>query len=271
MAYAIAVSSTAEFQSTRPRGARHGALESVNEYREVSIHAPARGATRVRLSCAPHHVVSIHAPARGATVSANPSASVVDCFNPRAREGRDRPLLGGPQAAGNVSIHAPARGATNRRAPGPLPPQVSIHAPARGATSFNPRLTKMIEEFQSTRPRGARRMRGALRVRGLVFQSTRPRGARRARPAVAARVRFQSTRPRGARPTVATPFPHVRQVSIHAPARGATRWSGVACCGCRVSIHAPARGATSAASCSLARSMFQSTRPRGARQRICMT
>ena len=34
----------------------------------VSIHAPARGATRVRSKCSYYHDVSIHAPARGATI-----------------------------------------------------------------------------------------------------------------------------------------------------------------------------------------------------------
>jgi len=55
-------------------------------------------------------------------------------------------------------------------------------------------------------------------------------------------------------------------VSIHAPARGAT----LIVCACGVvigvSIHAPARGATDAANDFKASYVFQSTRPRGARQ-----
>ena len=79
--------------------------------------------------------------------------------------------------------------------------KVSIHAPAWGATPaggrpsespacFNPRARvgrdvlaegreQDDQEFQSTRPRGARP--GTLEAEGShrVFQSTRPRGARR--------------------------------------------------------------------------------------------
>ena len=55
----------------------------------VSIHAPARGATRGRLFCHDVTQVSIHAPARGATMA-------FLLFVIRA----------------GVSIHAPARGAT---------------------------------------------------------------------------------------------------------------------------------------------------------------
>ena len=94
----------------------------------VSIHAPARGATRRLLSHG--HVpkgVSIHAPARGAT-------------------NNDDGVIG--QVA--VSIHAPARGATVYAGVQVTWIAVSIHAPARGATKveltelggtpcFNPR------------------------------------------------------------------------------------------------------------------------------------
>ena len=55
----------------------------------ISIHAPARGATKKT-----HHtyyliLISIHAPARGATVG--PQIYVTDIlhFNPRSREGSD--------------------------------------------------------------------------------------------------------------------------------------------------------------------------------------
>tara|TARA_Y100001001_G_scaffold151220_1_gene162596 strand:- start:10520 stop:10771 length:252 start_codon:yes stop_codon:yes gene_type:complete len=57
-----------------------------------------------------------------------------ECFNPRAREGRDgidvevlKDWL--------VSIHAPARGATVWNVAAGPSIQVSIHAPARGATA----------------------------------------------------------------------------------------------------------------------------------------
>ena len=101
------------FQSTRPRGARlsHHNPSFLNFI--VSIHAPARGATKKDFIDALHVVpfqstrprgarpdavkavkvtcgVSIHAPARGATYSSVEISVSPCCFNPRAREGRDR-------------------------------------------------------------------------------------------------------------------------------------------------------------------------------------
>ena len=78
---------------------------------DVSIHAPARGATSLRLlrfemgmfqSTRPRGArlnrlasdtsldVSIHAPARGATLVPNRCSARQGRFNPRAREGRDK-------------------------------------------------------------------------------------------------------------------------------------------------------------------------------------
>ena len=77
------------------------------------------------------------------------------------------------------------------------------------------------------------------------FQSTRPRGARlKQSMLVFVKYMFQSTRPRGARHEFVNGFVQYLQVSIHAPAWGATR-----------------RRRQPAASWST----FQSTRPRGAR------
>ena len=188
-----------EFQSTRPRGARHSTSLSIcspsfcfNPRARVGRDRPAsprinlhwvfqstrpRGARRVDDLCLSQHLrVSIHAPAWGATVDDL-------CLSQHLR--------------------------------------VSIHAPAWGATVM-PATPSTTSTFQSTRPRGARRGRGQHRWRKRRFQSTRPRGARplifvcclissgfnpRARVGrdttiFTSRVstnRFQSTRPRGAR------------------------------------------------------------------------
>ena len=100
-----------EFQSTLPRGER---LEEINKFVEtddISIHAPARGATTRGLKCQPPPgfqstlprgerrnwmrdlfrtlTISIHAPARGATSAALPSRTAQANFNPRSREGSD--------------------------------------------------------------------------------------------------------------------------------------------------------------------------------------
>ena len=124
-----------------------------------------------------------------------------------------------------VSIHAPARGATPRLRPA-WPVVVSIHAPARGATiqpvgscnrvCFNPRA-------RAGRDDGRRSWRPAT----VTFQSTRPRGARRRRRRLGTCMTvFQSTRPRGARRDSSLACRHDSDVSIHAPARGATARCG---------------------------------------------
>ena len=121
-----------------------------------------------------HQKVSIHAPARGATKNAVREALNKKSFNPRTRKGCD-PLKSvvfmsnfsfNPRTRKGcdveimpyttriyVSIHAPARGATNSSKMKILIACVSIHAPARGATDcarwsetfklcFNPRTRK---------------------------------------------------------------------------------------------------------------------------------
>ena len=205
------------FQSTRPRGARHG--RSLFARRPARFNPRARAGRDFGIANQLEFVrVSIHAPARGATAAAV-FWRLRSSFNPRARAGRDQiPRVGGlsgrfqstrPRGARQtliidtidwaVSIHAPARGATagvaattstrsfNPRAragrdTGSFAPirryAVSIHAPARGATFAA--LDKMPANAVSIHAPA----RGATRTsrRDLScfrFQSTRPRGARR--------------------------------------------------------------------------------------------
>ena len=100
----------------------------------VSIHAPAWGATRLRIARALVVCVSIHAPAWGATRYDHIRHSRRMGFNPRARVGRDVALPTTAVLSGYVSIHAPAWGATLEVAKAWAQCRVSIHAPAWGAT-----------------------------------------------------------------------------------------------------------------------------------------
>ncbi|CUU42653.1 hypothetical protein BVIRIDIS_16670 [Blastochloris viridis] len=164
--------------------------------------------------------VSIHAPARGATK--HPSCK---CW--RGRRFDPRPCARGDPArerrlcAGAVSIHAPARGATpGQRATTPwrrfrsTPLRegrrcrgdddggldfVSIHAPARGATC--PLLSGHVTDRFDPRPcaRGDSRRRGYLDACAVSIHAP-ARGATRTLLSVLSR----------------------SAVSIHAPARGAT-------------------------------------------------
>ena len=121
------------------------------------------------------------------------------CFNPRTRTGCDN-IVCDIENEVYVSIHAPARGATSSLTRSTYIIGVSIHAPARGAT-----LSKAIDrrelQFQSTHPHGVRLNPKHVEALIALFQSTHPHG-----------VRHLDVISNGLR----------HNVSIHAPARGAT-------------------------------------------------
>ncbi len=283
-----ALARATQFQSTRPHGARRprrgapwrwpwgfnprartgrdfpdaGLLATM----DVSIHAPARGATVQTGRSGVARGVSIHAPARGATGLLRHSDRFAPRFNPRARTVRDR----GPVATEvpqiqfqstrphgarprnlptvprivPVSIHAPARGATYNLLLHHYYSCVSIHAPARGATCNLVRGCVDVHVSIHAPARGATSYDTATKTL-VMFQSTRPHGARpRIPPSVSSAHSFQSTRPHGARQlfTIGRTSPAMFQstrphgarpvIPIKPPPTGL------------VSIHAPARGAT---------------------------
>ena len=120
---------------------------------------------------------------------------------------------------------------------------VSIHAPAWGATPIGSTTTSTAAGFNS-RARMGRDDRLQRRVVGTQG--------------------FQFTRPHGARPADDI-FIELLDVSIHAPAWGATRRENHGGARAQVSIHAPAWGATMLTPCFLLFHEFQFTRPHGAR------
>ena len=166
------------FQSTHPHGVRHRPCGRVRKVREVSIHAPARGATVMAdwkktsgefQSTHPHGV-------RQKSFTKKEMRIMFQSTHPhgvRPKGFADKTIVH------SVSNHAPARGATDVRS---------------GADWRN--------LFQSTHPHGVRLQRNAALIIGTWFQSTHPHGVRH----------------RG----VILPIGKLR-VSIHAPARGATR------------------------------------------------
>ena len=208
-------------------------------------------------------------------------------FNPRSREGSDRAIY---QASLRVfvSIHAPARGATRWQKPWCLT-TLSFNPRSREGSDigspkllkarkrFNPRsregsdvngrdFAAVVVWFQSTLPRGER-LEGIFSQKGDgEFQSTLPRGERqeiREKRIALSNVSIHAPA-RGATPRILSVAKPPR-VSIHAPARGATLWSFVASGSTDVSIHAPARGATVECAARSVRRLFQSTLPRGER------
>ena len=168
------------------------------------------------------------------------------CFNPRARVGRD--LHRRQLARYWLEFQSPRPRGARHPKPGPVRQlnDVSIHAPAWGAT-LRRAFCVSAELFQSTRPRGARRLQLVERPDLQMFQSTRPRGARR-------KVRRHHNRHRAS----FNPRARVGRDITVSPSQLAAM----------VSIHAPAWGATNLCGCSYSLATFQSTRPRGARQSV---
>ena len=66
---------------------RNGILHPASS--DISIHAPAKGATINFLCCCNSAGISIHAPAKGATRSSCFGLRYISNFNPRSRKGSD--------------------------------------------------------------------------------------------------------------------------------------------------------------------------------------
>ena len=121
----------------------------------ISIHAPARGATGLPANTSHFPSISIHAPARGATLRLYKFHSIMMYFNPRSREGSD--------------ISRPERASQLFRFQSTLP---------RGERPLTEISLKITSKFQSTLPRGERRSVVVTATHDRQFQSTLPRGER---------------------------------------------------------------------------------------------
>ena len=187
-----------KFQSTRPRGARHSLL--TDEFQEAMFQSTRPRGARRAFSSIKNPSCSFNPRAReGRDISGADDDPRLRCFNPRAREGRDektrfflQPCL--------VSIHAPARGATPDDASDPNMPEFQSARPRGARRGVFPAKRAMTQVSIHAPARGATpKSSSAFRLR-TPFQSTRPRGARQQASCCARRNKgFQSTRPRGAR------------------------------------------------------------------------
>ena len=187
-----------EFQSAPPRGGRRCRRARLPGHVQVSIRAPAWGATMVRIC--PHEAreVSIRAPAWGATRAAALANARALGFNPRPRVGGDvtrlpsivsgtgfnpRPRVGGdlpatvPSQLPSWFQSAPPRGGRHLVLGPPHPESsVSIRAPAWGATHIG---AQDIEDLLGFNPRprvGGRRHAPTINRFRHGFQSAPPRG-----------------------------------------------------------------------------------------------
>ncbi|SDT04342.1 hypothetical protein SAMN05444162_2928 [Paenibacillaceae bacterium GAS479] len=186
-----------EFQSTLPHGERHTVTPKRSSSKRCFNPRSRTGSDGIMQPKKCTYNVSIHAPARGATAP-NGHQKIRNTFQSTLPHG-ERPLSK----------------LTMRRRPrfqSTLPHgerpcviliaqlnEVSIHAPARGATKLQD-SSVYVSMFQSTLPHGERRNRD-VGIRDLVvFQSTFPHGERPVpRKSSSSFQRFQSTLPHGER------------------------------------------------------------------------
>ncbi len=235
---------------------------------QVSIHAPARGATWLQDAARVCFWVSIHAPARGATGVRGDMATFSWFQSTRPHGARHRTIEEGYQSAtfqstrphgarpsptspssGSNEMFQSTRphGARRVRSPSRSPScAVSIHAPARGATDANKALGIDVTGF-NPRARTGRDPAHQQFVGGIRGFNPRARTGRdlvarprQGRSKCGFNPRARTGRDDGCRLGLVGGC----TVSIHAPARGATASPVCSTYRSSVSIHAPARGAT---------------------------
>ena len=193
----LSVSAEVVFQSTHPRGVRHGTAESTGEPSTFQSTHP-RGVRRRPLghwagidvfqSTHPRGVRRAGRCRRRRAGSFNPRTregcdsksmivpSLVRGFNPRTREGCDTYLR--RLADTWHSFNPRTREGCDYLALLQVDAEVvSIHAPARGATPSS-MCGSSDSTFQSTHPRGVRPSSTPSAAPCMVFQSTHPRGVR---------------------------------------------------------------------------------------------
>ena len=99
--------------------------------------------------------------------------------------------------------------------------------------------------FQSTLPQGERRYQIGRMCRGIAFQSTLPQGERLNVIFLPPKAHYFNPRShKGSDVIDPARTPRAYKISIHAPTRGATTFSGNVAVPTGISIHAPTRGAT---------------------------
>ena len=166
----------------------------------ISIHAPTRGATFCRC-CKIKRIYNFNPRSHeGSDLPDRSFLSRRSNFNPRSHEGSDIFVLISIVSFIDISIHAPTRGATRKLQYSSEQLIISIHAPTRGATTVTD-IDWEIIKFQSTLPRGERRLRVPVYAGLPYFNPRSHEGSDR------------SVKKAGSR----------RIISIHAPTRGATK------------------------------------------------
>ena len=150
-----------KFQSTLPRRERLRKIQMMGIIIVFQSTLPRRERLDTRTVVLVFLDISIHAPAKGATTCIKMFHSAVINFNPRSREGSDLMRSVTQKCINCISIHAPAKGATIQQNTKRRNTGISIHAPAKGAT-IDSQISAKVHTFQSTLPRRERLIKRAI-------------------------------------------------------------------------------------------------------------
>ncbi len=211
-------------------------------------------------------MISIHAPARGATKSGCAFAVKRPVFQSTLPRGERPSFPFSSSMQYPISIHAPARGATNTGREYGTYSRFQSTLP-RGERPRRLRCVPFGRRFQSTLPRGERRNIGETGPPYVKFQSTLPRGERLHIDGIIGQCfQFQSTLPRGERLSARPPNMISRSYFNPRSREGSDEFDEQRQTAIIISIHAPARGATFLLMGSFRGIQFQSTLPRGERR-----
>ena len=134
-----------KFQSTLPRRERLRAEYRKSNNKNISIHAPAKGATLQERSIRHTLIFQSTLPRRERHHKSLLQFYRLN-FNPRSREGSDQ-YNHNHYTYRLISIHAPAKGATDTNAFFFSKVGISIHAPAKGATLLQDLLNSLLNYF----------------------------------------------------------------------------------------------------------------------------
>ena len=151
-------------------------LES-DTYHNISIHAPAKGATNGHMYGDIGFLISIHAPAKGATHAPMYLKTYVSNFNPRSREGSDPVVL--IEKIGTIRFQSTLPRRERRRVRRRTCLYANFNPRSREGSDNHDEYTNYYNKaFQSTLPRRERQRMYTLHTTRTKFQSTLPRRER---------------------------------------------------------------------------------------------
>ena len=213
-----------QFRSTLPRESDPSSAKQLNTTTKFRSTLPRRERRRRQAQGRGHDDVSIHAPAKGATASSIRRRSRPGGFDPRSREGSD--AMFGMAATSVIGFRStlPRRERHELRDLVDQPHHVSIHAPVKGATgSARHRGRPRAPGFDPRSREGSDDGALGSPARAECFDPRSREGSDLPiwEPGLSP-CQFRSTLPRRERRGLVGEVGKLQLVSIHAPAKGAT-------------------------------------------------